>query len=64
MPETNHQILLANRPSGAASTSGFQSAEVPLAPVTYGQVRVRDRFLSLAPYTFWTVTTSASDRRV
>ena len=50
MSEMNHQILLANRPHGAASLSNFQSVEVPLAPLAYGQVRVRNHFLSLDPY--------------
>jgi NADPH-dependent curcumin reductase CurA len=50
MPEMNHQILLANRPDGAASLSNFQSVEVPLGPLAYGEVRVRNHFLSLDPY--------------
>jgi NADPH-dependent curcumin reductase CurA len=50
MPEMNHQILLANRPDGAASLSNFQSVEMPLGPLAYGEVRVRNHFLSLDPY--------------
>ena len=50
MAEMNHRILLANRPDGAASLNNFHSVEVPLAPLTSGQVRVRNHFLSLDPY--------------
>ncbi len=50
MPEINHQILLASRPQAAASTANFRLVESPLAPLTEGQVRVRNHFLSLDPY--------------
>ena len=46
----NHQILLASRPDGEASTDNFQSVETPLAPLGDGQVLVRNQFLSLDPY--------------
>ncbi len=46
----NHQILLASRPKGEASTDNFKSVETPLAPLGDGQVLVRNQFLSLDPY--------------
>ncbi len=50
MPEINHQILLASRPAGAVSPANFRLVETPLAPLTDGQVRVRNHYLSLDPY--------------
>ncbi len=50
MPEINHQILLASRPEAAVSTDNFKLVETPLTPLTDGQVRVRNHFLSLDPY--------------
>ncbi len=50
MPDINRQILLASRPEGAVSTANFKLVETPLAPLTEGQVRVCNHFLSLDPY--------------
>ena len=50
MPDINRQILLASRPTAAVSPSNFRLVETPLAPLTDGQVRVRNHFLSLDPY--------------
>ena len=50
MAVTNHQILLANRPQGAATLANFQATAVPLPPLADGQVRVRVHYLSLDPY--------------
>ncbi|CAN7558304.1 NADP-dependent oxidoreductase [Caballeronia sp. LjRoot29] len=46
----NRQILLVSRPQGAASVDNFKLVETPLQPLTDGQVRVRNHFLSLDPY--------------
>lgn len=46
----NRQILLVSRPQGAASVDNFRLVETPLQPLTDGQVRVRNHFLSLDPY--------------
>ncbi len=50
MSEINHQILLASRPQGAVTPANFRLVETPLPPLTEGQVRVRNHFLSLDPY--------------
>jgi NADPH-dependent curcumin reductase CurA len=53
MNDTNHQILLASRPQGEATTANFQLAEAPvptLAQLGEGQVLVRNHYLSLDPY--------------
>ena len=50
MADINHQILLASRPEGAVSTANFRLVETPLAPLSEGEVRVRNHFLSLDPY--------------
>ncbi|NCT81596.1 MAG: NADP-dependent oxidoreductase [Comamonadaceae bacterium] len=50
MSTLNHQILLASRPQGEVSPENFRLVETPLAPLTDGQVRVRNHFLSLDPY--------------
>ncbi|MFT4433008.1 NADP-dependent oxidoreductase [Caballeronia sp. 15715] len=46
----NRQILLVSRPQGAASVDNFKLVETALQPLTDGQVRVRNHFLSLDPY--------------
>ena len=46
----NRQILLVWRPQGAASVDNFKLVHTPLEPLTDGQVRVRNHFLSLDPY--------------
>jgi len=50
MTQTNRQILLASRPTGAASADNFRLVETPLAPLQAGQLRVRNHYLSLDPY--------------
>ncbi|WP_233863319.1 NADP-dependent oxidoreductase [Paraburkholderia adhaesiva] len=50
MTQTNRQILLVSRPTGAASVDNFRLVETPLAPLEVGQVRVRNHYLSLDPY--------------
>ncbi len=50
MTEMNRQILLASRPEGAVNPDNFRLVEVPLAPLTDGEVRVRNHYLSLDPY--------------
>ena len=46
----NSQIVLASRPTGAATLENFRMQEVALAPLDAGQVRVRHHYLSLDPY--------------
>ena len=50
MTQTNRQILLVSRPTGAASADNFRLVETPLVPLAPGQVRVRNHYLSLDPY--------------
>ncbi len=50
MAETNRRIVLARRPSGAASHDDFRLEEAPVPSLADGQVLVRNRFLSLDPY--------------
>ncbi len=50
MSVINHQIVLASRPSGAASADNFRMQEATLMPLQDGQVRVQNHFLSLDPY--------------
>ena len=49
-PTLNRRIVLARRPRGAVAPEDFRLEEEPLAPLQDGQVRVRNRFLSLDPY--------------
>ncbi len=46
----NHKIVLANRPVGEPTTANFALIEESLSPLTPGQVRVRNHFMSLDPY--------------
>ncbi len=46
----NHQILLARRPDGAASTADFKLIETQVSALADGEVLVRNHFLSLDPY--------------
>ena len=46
----NHQILLARRPDGAASTADFTLIETQVSALADGEVLVRNHFLSLDPY--------------
>lgn len=50
MTETNRQWKLVSRPHGHASVDNFRLVEAPLQPLAEGQVRVRNRYLSLDPY--------------
>ncbi len=50
MSTMNQQIQLASRPEGEPTTANFKLVEVALAPLTDGQVLVRNHFLSLDPY--------------
>ena len=49
-PQTHRQIVLASRPKGEVTPENFRLVEAELAPLTDGQVRVRNHFLSLDPY--------------
>ena len=48
--ETNKQILLVRRPTGAASVDDFRLVETPVPRPGPNQVLVRNHFLSLDPY--------------
>ncbi|WJF89051.1 NADP-dependent oxidoreductase [Paraburkholderia bonniea] len=46
----NRQILLVSRPQGPVTADNFKLVETPLAPLSEGQFRVRNHYLSLDPY--------------
>jgi hypothetical protein len=46
----NRRIVLASRPSGAASVENFRLETVDIPPLADGQVLVRNHWLSLDPY--------------
>ena len=50
MSPINHQIVLASRPKGEVTPANFRLVEAALTPLTDGQVRVRNHYLSLDPY--------------
>jgi NADPH-dependent curcumin reductase CurA len=53
MSTLNHQILLASRPQGEATTDNFKLVETPVpsqAELSDGQVVVKHHYLSLDPY--------------
>ena len=50
MTTMNRRIVLASRPSGAASESNFRLESVPIPVPGPGQVLVRHHYLSLDPY--------------
>jgi NADPH-dependent curcumin reductase CurA len=50
MAEINRQVVLASRPTGAATLDNFQLVENPLPALAEGEIRVRNHFLSLDPY--------------
>jgi NADPH-dependent curcumin reductase CurA len=53
MSTLNHQILLASRPQGEATTANFKLVETPVpsqAELSDGQVVVKHHYLSLDPY--------------
>lgn len=50
MATENLQWQLASRPRGAASPDNFRLVTAPLAVLRDGQVRVRNRYLSIDPY--------------
>lgn len=50
MADRNHQWRLARRPAGEPTVDCFEWVESELEPLSEGQVRVRNRWLSLDPY--------------
>jgi NADPH-dependent curcumin reductase CurA len=50
MTQINRRILLASRPQGPISSDNFKLEAAPLAPLTEGQFRVRNLYLSIDPY--------------
>ncbi len=45
----NRQVILVSRPNGIAQADNFAIVEQPLEPLAEGQLRVRNRFLSVEP---------------
>jgi NADPH-dependent curcumin reductase CurA len=45
----NRQVILVSRPTGIAQAENFVIDEQPLEPLAEGQLRVRNRFLSVEP---------------
>ena len=50
MADSYRRVVLASRPHGWPSPENFRLEEVPSAPLAEGEVRVRNRYLSLDPY--------------
>jgi NADPH-dependent curcumin reductase CurA len=50
MSDTYRRIVLASRPHGWVTVDNFRIEEVRMPPLTDGNVRVRNHFLSLDPY--------------
>jgi NADPH-dependent curcumin reductase len=50
MADTYRRIVLASRPHGWVTEESFRLESVPMPPLGEGEVRVRNRFLSLDPY--------------
>jgi NADPH-dependent curcumin reductase len=50
MSRINRRIVLASRPSGAASAENFRLESVPIPEPSDGQVLIRHHYLSLDPY--------------
>lgn len=57
MSDTSRVFQLARRPEGAPVADDFKLAEVPLPPLAAGQVKVRNRWLSVDPYMRLSLTT-------
>lgn len=49
-PTTSREIRLKRRPQGLPATEDFELAAVELPPVGDGELRVRNRFMSVDPY--------------
>jgi NADPH-dependent curcumin reductase len=45
----NRQVILASRPTGVAQAENFAIVESAVAPLAQGQLRIRNRFLSVEP---------------
>ena len=50
MTPINRRIVLASRPQGAVTADHFRLEQAPLAGLAEGQIRVRNRYLSIDPY--------------
>lgn len=50
MTPINRRIVLASRPQGAVTADHFRLEQAPLAGLADGQIRVRNRYLSIDPY--------------
>ena len=50
MANTYRRIVLASRPQGWVSEENFRLEETQMPPLGEGEIRVRNRFLSLDPY--------------
>jgi NADPH-dependent curcumin reductase len=45
----NRQVILTSRPAGVAQAEHFAIIDAPIAPLGDGQLRIRNRFLSVEP---------------
>lgn len=45
----NRQVILVSRPTGVAEAENFAVVDAPFVPLTDGQIRIRNRFLSVEP---------------
>jgi NADPH-dependent curcumin reductase CurA len=50
MKNFSREIRLVSRPNGVATHSNFEIAEVELQPLGFGEVRVRNTWMSIDPY--------------
>jgi NADPH-dependent curcumin reductase CurA len=50
MTESYRRIVLASRPQGWVREENFRLETIPMPALADGEVRVRNRFLSLDPY--------------
>jgi NADPH-dependent curcumin reductase len=50
MADTYRRVVLASRPQGWVSQENFRLEEIPMTRLGEGEIRVRNRFLSLDPY--------------
>jgi hypothetical protein len=50
MAESYRRVVLASRPHGWCNTENFRVEEIPMPALGDGEVRIRNKFLSLDPY--------------
>src|SRR6202000_787384 len=50
MADSFRRVVLASRPHGWCNTENFRIERIPMPALSEGEVRVRNKFLSLDPY--------------